>query len=88
MPAITNIASMIITNITSMIITNITSMIITIFSKDGVSLVWGPICPTTYWKPSVCHQINQDDDGDDDFDDNYDDFYDNYDGFDDNDGDW
>ena len=57
-------------------------------SQDGVCLVWGPICPTTYWKPSVCHQINQDDDSDDDFDDNYGDFDDNYDGFDDNDGDF
>ena len=31
---------------------------ITIFSQDRVCLVWGPICPTTNWKPSVCHQID------------------------------
>ena len=52
--------------------TNITNQ--HFFSQDGVSLVWGPLCPTSYWKPSVCPQINQDDDGDDDFDDNDGDF--------------
>ena len=54
-----------------------------IFSQDGFSLVWGPICPTTYWKPSVCYQIDKDDDGDDNHD-SFDHINDNNDGFDDN----
>ena len=52
------------------------------FSQDGVCLVWGPICPTTYWKPSVCHQIDKYDDGDGDFDDSDEDFDDNDDDYD------